>query len=890
MMRKLLIVIAVLIVLFFAAAFILPIVFKDKIVAKVKSEINNNINAQVDFGDFDISIFRGFPDLSLNIENFIIRGIDEFESDTLAAINNTYLKLDIMSIIRGGEAIKIKSVVLDNPNLHFIVLENGKANWDVIKAGDEAETPADSEPLQLTLKNYEINSGNIIFDDRSSGFFVSLFNLNHSGNGDFTEDVFTLSTKTTSPEVTMIMDKIPYLNKANVNLDADLEMNLPQAKYTFKENQLTINELVLAFDGFVAMPGDDIETDVKFAAQKGDFKSLISLIPAVYRKDFKDLQSSGQIVFDGNVNGIYNEQTIPAFALNMKVDNGMFKYPDLPNDLRDLNMNLKITKTQGDLDNMVINMPVLNFVMGGDPFNAKMILKTPVSDPDIDASAKGKIDLAGISQMVQLEEGTNMSGIINADVEVNGKMSALEQKRFNDFKANGQIAVSELNYSDRELSTPVYLKTMLMKFNPSVVTVENLDGRYGRTDFRGNGSLENFLAYALKDEMLKGSLTINSNVVDLNEFMSSEGETTNTQETGTASEGIIEVPANINFKLTASADKVIYEDWDITNVNGVVTVADQKVTISDASMNTLDGVVKLSGYYDTKDARQPIIDYNVTAENLDIQKTYNTFVAVQKLAPIAQRVNGSFSTTLKVAGVLDNNMEPVINSLKGQGLLNTSAVVVRNFEPLTKLADQLKMDQLKAIDLNNVRLTFNFMDGRVFVEPFKINMGDIATTIQGSNGFDQSINYILSMAVPRGRLGSGANNVLNSLTSKLGAAGANINLGEVINIDAVMRGTVQNPQISLDLQNVAGNIANDIKAKAQEELEKKKKELEDQAKAEADRLKAEAEAKAREEADRLKAEAEAKAKAEAERLKKEAEEKLKKDAGDKLKDIFGRPK
>ncbi|MBA3285134.1 MAG: AsmA family protein, partial [Nitrosopumilus sp.] len=542
-MRKILIVIAVLIVLLFGAALIVPIVFKDKIVAKVKTEINKNINAQVDFGDFDISIFRSFPDLSLNVENFIIRGIDDFENDTLAVINNTYLNLDIMSVIRGGEGIKIKSVVLDQPNLHFIVLENGKANWDVIKAGDEAEPATDGEPLQLTLKKYEINNGNIIFDDRSSKFFISLIGLNHSGNGDFTEDIFTLSTKTNSPEVTMIMDKIPYLNKVKLNWDADLEMNLPASKYTFKENELTLNDLALAFDGFVAMPGDDIQTELNYAAKRGDFKNIISLIPAIYRKDFNSLETSGSVAFNGYVKGIYNDKTVPAFALNMKVDNGMFKYPDLPNDLRDLNMDLKITKAQGDLDQMVIDMPKLSFVMGGDPFNARMIMKTPISDPDIDAAAKGKLDLAGISKMVQLEEGTNMSGIVNADVVLKGRMSSIEQKRYNEFNANGQVVVSELNYSDRENPTPVYLKSMLMKFNPSTVTVENLDGRYGRTDFRGNGSLENFLAYALKDEMLRGSMVINSSVVDLNEFMTSEETPDQQTQTPAASEGAIQVPA-----------------------------------------------------------------------------------------------------------------------------------------------------------------------------------------------------------------------------------------------------------------------------------------------------------------------------------------------------------
>lgn len=889
MVRKILITLAVFVLLIFAAAVIIPFAFKDKIVAKVKTEINKNVNAQVDFGDFDISILRSFPDLSLKVENFIIRGLDEFESDTLAAINNSFLTLDIMSVIK-GETIKIKTVVLDQPNLHFIVLENGKANWDVIKAGDEAEPAADGEPLNLTLKKYEINNGNIIFDDRSTKFFMSLIDVNHSGKGDFTEDIFTLTTKTTSPEITVIFDKIPYLNKVNLNWDADLEMNLPESKYTFRENELTINDLVLALDGFVAMPADDINMEINYAAKRGDFKSIISLIPAVYRKDFKEIQSSGQIVFNGYVKGIYNDKTFPAFALNVQVENGMFKYPDLPNEMRDVNMDLKIVKAQGDLNNMTIDMPKLSFVMGGDPFSGRMLIKTPISDPDIDAAAKGKIDLAGVSKMVPLEEGTNMSGMINADVMVKGRLSSIEQKRFNEFTANGQIAVAELNYSDMENPTPVYLKSMLMKFNPSVVTVENLDGRYGRTDFRGNGQLENFLAYALKDEMLRGSMVINSSTVDLNEFMADDASSAQASQTETTSEGIIQIPANVNFKLTASAGRVIYEDWDISNVKGIMQIADQRVSLSDVFMNTLDGVVRLAGYYETKDPRQPKIDYNITVENLDIQKTYSTFVAVQKLAPIASRVNGNYSTTFKVAGFLDNKMEPVINSLNGSGNLRTASVVVKNFEPLTKLADQLKMDQLKDLNVNNVNLSFNFIDGRVFVEPFKVNLGEIASTIQGSNGFDQSIDYVLTMAVPRARFGSAANNVINNLVSKASIAGANINVGEVVNIDALIRGTIQDPQISLSLQNVAGSVVADIKAKAQEELEKKKKELEDQARAEAEKLKTEAEQRVKAETDKLKKEAEDRAKAESDRLKKEAEDKLKQDAKDKLKDIFGKPK
>ena len=50
----------------------LPYFFKDKIVAKIKEEANNTLNAKFDFGDFSLSLIRHFPNLSMEIDNLSI--------------------------------------------------------------------------------------------------------------------------------------------------------------------------------------------------------------------------------------------------------------------------------------------------------------------------------------------------------------------------------------------------------------------------------------------------------------------------------------------------------------------------------------------------------------------------------------------------------------------------------------------------------------------------------------------------------------------------------------------------------------------------------------------------------------------------------------------------
>ena len=53
-----------------ALIILLPIIFKGKIVDIVKEEANNNLNAKVDFGDFDLSLITTFPNFEFSIQLF----------------------------------------------------------------------------------------------------------------------------------------------------------------------------------------------------------------------------------------------------------------------------------------------------------------------------------------------------------------------------------------------------------------------------------------------------------------------------------------------------------------------------------------------------------------------------------------------------------------------------------------------------------------------------------------------------------------------------------------------------------------------------------------------------------------------------------------------------
>jgi hypothetical protein len=883
-MKKLLKWSAIVLLVILLAAIILPFAFKGKIVQAIKDSANENMNAKLEFSDVSLSLLRNFPNFSLGIENLCITNVEPFDGDTLVYSKDLNVVIDLMSVISGSQ-IAIRKISADNPVMNFLVTKEGKANWDIAKPGKEdAATAGEESKFNVKLKKYSVSEGRVVYDDKSLGMRMELIGLNHTGSGDFTQDLFTLSTKTVSEKTSVAYGGVNYLSNAKADIDADLDMDMKNMKFTFKDNVARINELELAFSGWLAMPNDNIDMDLKFAVQKSEFKNFISMIPAVYKAGTKDLKSSGTMGFDGFVKGTYSEKTIPGFGINLKIQNGMFQYPSLPAAVNNVNVDLKINNPDGNSDHTVVNLANLHAEVAGDAFDARLLLKTPVSDPDIDAGMKGKINLANMQKIVPLEKGTELNGIITADFSAKGKYSTAQKQSYEDFDAKGTLEVSGLTYSS-EGKPKTTINTMKMSFNPKEVALNAFSSKVGASDFNASGSLQNFIAYALKGETLKGNLLLNSSLIDLNEWMTGTPAKQTTTSTDTSKLTVIEIPENIDFTFSASVKKLLYDNMTMENLKGNIIVRDKAVSMKDVYMQLLDGSMVMNGKYDTKEPKKPTFSFDMAINDFDVQKTGATFVTVQKMAPIVKNCSGKFSSTMTAEGLLDQHMSPVMESLNGYGNLKTSTLILQNFTPLVKVADALKMEKLKKADIQPTNLTFKFANGRVNIDPFDVSLAGFKSKVAGSNGFDQTIDYNVATEIPTSAFGGAASSVLNNLTSKAG-----VSVGETVPVSIKIGGTVTNPTVSTDLNKAGAKAMDDLKAKAKEELEKKKKELEDKAKAEMDKAKKEAEDKAKAAVDKAKQEAEAKAKAEADRLKKEAEEKAKKAAGDKLKDLFKKPK
>lgn len=834
-----------------------PFLFKDKLVQLVKNEANKSLNAKVDFGDFDLTLFSSFPDFRFKIENVSVINVEPFNGDTLAYIKTLAFDLNIKSVI-SGDKYQINSLLINEPTINGIVMHDGKANWDIAKASADTTTaePVDTSATKfaMKLKSLEIKHANISYNDIQGNMSANLKDLNYTLSGDFTQDNFLLSMLLEIAETTYKMDGVNYLSKAKTRFKADLDMNMPNMKFTFKENEFDLNDLGFSFDGFVAMPKEDISMDLKFAAKQTEFKSILSLIPSVYSKDFADVQTKGKLKLDGLAKGTMHSEkdstknTYPSFEINLAIADAMFKYPSLPKAVNNINIDVHVENKKDYLDATVIDVNKFHLEMAGNPINMWAHVKTPISDPDLSAEIKGMINLASVKEFIPLEKGDEMSGIVKADIAAAGRMSSLDKKEYDKFKMNGNLEINKMNYKTTTLPYEVMLNMMNLNFTNQYVELAAFDALMGKSDIKANGKIENFLQYVFKDSLIKGSFNMQSNFMDLNELMSSSTPTTEAKPAAadTLPMTIVEVPANIDFNLNANFTKVLYDNLTIDNMAGNIVIRQRKVDMTDLKLGLLGGNVLMNGYYETSNPKKPSVNMNFKVDNFDIQKTFAAFNTVQKLAPIGQYAKGMFTATLENFKTdLDSKMEPILSTLHGNGVFKTNSVAIGGFPAFVKLGEALKIEQLKNLTIQNVLAEYEFIDGRVNLrKPVNVKIDKMNAEITGSTGFDQTIDYNWKLDAPTELFGSQASSMVSGLLGQANAAaGTKLTMPKSVKVNVGFGGTVLKPTVKTGTKSdgkstteaVKEQVVGAVKDKANEEAQK----ILTDAQAQVDKLKAE---------------------------------------------------
>lgn len=765
---------------------ILPFAFQGKLAKLVKEEGNKMLNAQFDFRTLNISLLRNFPSASVSLEDFWLKGTGPFENDTLIQAGELTAAVNLFSLFGDG-GYDISRIIVKDTRVHAIVLEDGRPNWDVMKPSPDAETPEDEtaqETFRIKLQKLSVDNLSVVYDDRQGGIFADLSRLEADCSGDFGSDRTVVDLKMETPSLTCRTGGIPLLNKVSLEADMDVDADLAGGKFTLRENMLRLNAIQLNLDGWLAQTKQGMDMDLRLNTNEVGFKELLSLIPAIYAKDFQDLKTDGKVTLNAFARGSMEGNTkVPQFEVNLDVKDAMFRYPSLPAGVEKINISALVRNAGGPLDATEISVAPFDFVLAGNPFSLNATVKTPVSDPDFHLTARGKLDLGKVKEVYPLDD-MQLNGLVQADLELGGRLSMVEKEQFEQMQAKGSLRLNQMKLVLKDMP-PVDIQQSVFTFSPRYLQLSETTVNIGKNDLTFDSRFENYLGYALKGSTLKGTLNVSSNHLNLNDFMSADTTAAVAEvPADTAAMGVIRVPENIDFQMQAAFRELLFDKMTLTDGKGTLLVRNGTVDMRNLSFNTMGGSVTMNGAYAAPQKKQPELNAAFDMRNISFAQAYQDLGLVQQLAPIFAGLKGNFSGNLQIDTPLDATMSPVMSAVQGKGALSTKDLSLSGVKFIDQVADIVKKPSLKEIKVKDLNIDFEIKDGRVTTKPFDLKLGDYNMNLSGSTGLDQTIDYAGKITMPA-----------DGIASKLGT------------VDMTIGGTFTSPKVGIDMASLARNAA-----------------------------------------------------------------------------------
>ncbi|MDR3046921.1 MAG: AsmA family protein [Bacteroidales bacterium] len=789
----------------------IPIFFQKQILEITLKEANKMLDAKVSIENCRLSLIRNFPNPTVVLKKVLIENKAPFEGDTLLQAQEVMAGINLFSLF--SDQYHITKVVINDARVHLLTNQDTLSNWSIYHSTDTVQKPEEeSAPLNLKFDKVSLSHIYVYYNDIPGAMKAEVKDFNFTLSGNLSADQTVLKTAMEAASIDFAMNKIPFAHNLHFKLKSKIDADLNKYKFTVLDNEIALNDLILQLEGWVAMPEEPIDMDIKLKIPKNDFKNILSLVPAIYAKDFKEIKTEGKVALDAYAKGHYYKDQYPAFGLSLLVNNAKFQYPSLPAGVTNIEIDAKVANKGGSLDNTIVDINKFALAILENPFSWWAHVITPISDPNIDMNMKGTINLADIKKVYPLDAGQDMSGMFTMDLALKGLLSYVEKEQYDKFVASGNMLVKELLFKDgKESSKDIRVPEAQLLFTTAKLNIPVFKASIGRNSVAANGYVQNYLPYIFKDGTLKGNFTVNSTYLNVNDFLSDE---TPKQETPAAEETpllLIVLPDNLDVNLQLKIEKLIYDNINLDNALLGASIKNSKLTISKLAANLFAGSFNMSGSYATPTPKRGLVDLDIAVANISTQELCNTFALFDKYLPFLKKSDGKVSLTMNGNTAMDEKMSIVLEELNMNGKLAIKEIKLSQLETMNSITEALKLEKYQNLHLRDLEIPYSIVNGKMFTKPFnfKIDKGNVAVE-QGSVGLDKSVDYTAVISMPMTVVPANTLNMANSLAAKATAAGFNTTIGNEIKFALKLTGKLPKPKVSVGLDNARNMIESTV--------------------------------------------------------------------------------
>ena len=537
--------------------------------------------------------------------------------------------------------------------------------------------------------------------------------------------------------------KLPQaISNLNFNLNASCTANNYKNINVQLENlqAILLKNQVRGFLRIHSLKDIPIEADLTGSCNLAELKQAIPL-------DSIDL--SGLLDFDIKVKGNYapEKKMFPLTTAIINFRDGYIKTKYYPHPLEKVEFHAEVTNHSGTMKDLNVTVNPLTFGFEGKTFTMNSTMNN-FDDLNYDVQAQGVIDLGKIYQVFS-QKGIALDGYIETDLSLHGKQSDATAGRYELLHNSGTLNLRDISLSSEFYPKPFIIRTGNFRFDQDKIWFDNFLATYSASDFRLKGAVSNILNYALsKGGTLKGDFQLNSDFINVDEFMAFAVVDSTKKEMVKEETGVVIIPSNLDIDFKAAIKKVGFQGLNINDLNGELDLKQGILVLKETGFKLIDCKVMMDATYGSITPKKAFFDFSIKAQDFDIKRAYNEIAMFHNLASSAEKAEGIISLDYSVKGRLNAEMYPVMPSLEGGGTVSLKKIKVSGLKLFNDISKKTEKGGISNPDMSKVDIKSTIKNNVITLEQFKFKVSGIRVRMSGTTTFDSRLNLKIRLGLP----------------------------------------------------------------------------------------------------------------------------------------------
>ena len=408
-------------------------------------------------------------------------------------------------------------------------------------------------------------------------------------------------------------------------------------------------------------------------------------------------------------------------------------------------------------------------------------------NPVVDLKINSNVNLGEIHSYYDISKYVKkMSGLADAKLAVNGPIYNTQKLLF-----DGQMSLKNVNIESDSLPKPVKNLNVNLHFNQSRVNLGNLSLLYGKSDFKVDGNLRDYMELTAEKSKQKSPSTLTGNYssrfINVDELMNWQAN----QQSDTAT-----VPVNLphlNSSVQARVDSMIVLGVPMTKMQATVKTTPKQIDMPKGNLDMFGG--KVSGMFAWKvpDPKHTHIQFQGKMDSLRVEKFFKEYPVLGKKSNFYKYVSGHFSADAHYETDLNQYLDPVMKSTKAKGSFGMKKVKFTGNPIQKEVAKLLKTPELNNLALDDWKANFTIDKGILTLQNMKLTSKNLGVALNGTeNLINDKLDYKLKVYLPE-RYGSKIEPIIGKQAIK-----ALTTKNKTIAVPLAVKGTTEHPVVTVD--------------------------------------------------------------------------------------------